>query len=78
MLIFVFLYIDDIETIFLPICYGTLIFVFLYIDDRETIVLPIRYGTLIFVFAYIVAIVNFSFVQYTKICWYFFFSISMI
>jgi hypothetical protein len=63
---------------FLPICYSILNFVFLYTDDRESIFLPIRYGILIFVFAYIVATVNFSFIQYTKVCWYLFFTISMI
>jgi hypothetical protein len=71
-LIFVFLYTDDRETIFFTNMLRSIDFVFLYTDDRETIFLPTCYGILIFVFAYIVAIVNFFFsfniLRYVGIC----------
>jgi hypothetical protein len=48
---FVFLYIDDISTTFLPRCYGLLIFVFLY-TWYKTIFLPTCYSILICVSLY--------------------------
>jgi hypothetical protein len=67
LLIFVFLYIDDIDDfLFWTIYLGILIVVFLYIDDRDNFLFwSIYLGILIVVFLYINDIDDSCFGQYT-------------